>query len=383
MKTLVLTQNFPPASGGSGRWFWELYSRLGSEYIVAADIMDKANTFDNTSNISILRLPLYSPQWGVANLQGLKYYWQSFKALKRIVKEQDIDHIHCGRVIPEGLMAWMLNKTLGIPYLCYVHGEDLEASALSRELNSLTKLVMRSADKIICNSHNSAGIVDRVDNSVSNKVTVMHPGADTKKFFPIDHKDETFLASMGWQNKRVILTVGRLQARKGQDKMIEAMPEIVKHCPQAHYVIIGHGESRAFLEQKIESLNLGEHVQMLTDCDDDTMIKCYQHCDVFILPNRTEGQDIEGFGMVLVEAQACAKPVIAGDSGGTKETLIPGKTGEIVDATSTAELVGVISKFIDDPACCEAYGQAGRTHAVQAFDWDNAAINAKDIFKRD
>lgn len=383
MKTLVLTQNFPPASGGSGRWFWELYSRLGNDYIVAADEMAESAVFDSTAPITIHRLPLYSPQWGVASLQGLKYYWQSFRALRRLVKEQDIDYIHCGRVLPEGLMAWMLRKTLGIPYLCYVHGEDLEASALSRELNSLTKLVMRGAEKIICNSHNSANIVSRVDESVNHKVTVMHPGADTKKFSPIESMDNDFLSCMGWQGKKVILTVGRLQARKGQDKMIEAMPEILKRCPQAHYVIIGHGESRSHLEDLIDSLELKEHVQMLTDCDDETMIKCYQHCDVFILPNRTEGQDIEGFGMVLVEAQACAKPVIAGNSGGTKETLISGETGEIVDATDVSALAAVITKFIEDPACCEVYGKAGRKHSVQAFDWENAAIHARSVFIRD
>lgn len=121
---------------------------------------------------------------------------------------------------------------------------------------------------------------------------------------------------------------------------------------------------------------------MLTDCDDETMIKCYQQCDVFILPNRTEGQDIEGFGMVLVEAQACAKPVIAGDSGGTKETLVAGETGEIVDATKVSALVDVITSFIDDPARCEAYGVAGRKHSVEAFDWNNAAKNARSVFAR-
>lgn len=382
MKTLVLTQNFPPASGGSGRWFWELYSRLGKDYIVAADMMDKAASFDSASNIAIHRLPLYSPQWGVANLQGLKFYWKTFRALRKLIRQEGIDCIHCGRVLPEGLMAYALKKSLGIPYLCYVHGEDLEASALSRELNSLTKLVMRSADKIICNSKNSAAIVDRVDSSVNDKVTVMHPGADTNKFSPLLKPDDVFINAMGWQDKRVILTVGRLQARKGQDKMIEAMPELLKRCPQAHYVIIGHGESRPYLEQLIASLDLQDHVQMLTDCDDETMIKCYQHCDVFILPNRTEGQDIEGFGMVLVEAQACAKPVIAGDSGGTKETLIPGKTGEIIDATNTTSLIDVINGFIIDPGRCKAYGSAGREHAVKSFDWENAAINAKAVFRR-
>lgn len=380
MKTLVLSQNFPPASGGSGRWFWELYTRLGTDYIVAADVDGDSTAFDAAAPLAIYRMPLYSPQWGVASLDGLKYYWRSFKALKRLVKEQGVEYIHCGRVLPEGLMAMMLSKTLGIPYLCYVHGEDLEASALSKELNALTKLVMRSASKIICNSQNSANIVARVDHSVMDKVVVMHPGADTKLFHPVAEKNTDFQDKMGWTGKRIVLTVGRLQARKGQDKMIEAMPQLLEQAPDAHYVIVGRGESQERLEALIANLGLTDHVQMLTDCDDATMIQCYQHCDVFILPNRTEGQDIEGFGMVLVEAQACAKPVIAGDSGGTKETLITGETGEIVDATNVGALVKQVASFLNDPKRSIAYGLKGREHAVKQFEWDNSAIAAKALF---
>ncbi len=381
MKTLVLSQNFPPASGGSGRWFWELYSRLGSSYLVVADEQPHASEFDAQAPVTIKRIPLYSQQWGLANLDGLKYYYRSYRKLRRIIKEENIDMIHCGRVLPEGLMAFFLNKTMGVPYVCYVHGEDLEASALSRELNSLTKMVMRSASNVICNSHNSAAIVERVDNTVMANVVVMHPGADTNKFVPLTQPDNHFLTKMGWQEKSLIVTVGRLQARKGQDKMIEAMPQILKTCPNAHYVVIGHGECEQLLKDTVSRLGLQEHVEILTSCDDDTMIKCYQHCDVFILPNRTEGQDIEGFGMVLVEAQACAKPVIAGNSGGTKEALIAGQTGEIVDATNTDELADVVLRFLQSPALAAEFGQAGRKHAVNQFDWDNAASVAKDLFE--
>ena len=381
MKTVVLSQNFPPASGGSGRWFWELYSRLGSNYVVVADEQPHTSEFDAQAPLTIKRIPLYSPQWGLANLDGLKYYYRSYRKLRRIIKEENVDMVHCGRVLPEGLMAFLLNKTMGVPYVCYVHGEDLEASALSRELNSLTKMVMRSASKVICNSHNSAAIVERVDNTVMANVVVMHPGADTNKFVPLTQPDSAFLTKMGWQEKSLIVTVGRLQARKGQDKMIEAMPQILKTCPNAHYVVIGHGECEQLLKDTVNRLGLQEHVEILTSCDDDTMIKCYQHCDVFILPNRTEGQDIEGFGMVLVEAQACAKPVIAGNSGGTKETLIAGQTGEIVDATNTDELADVVLRFLQSPALAAEFGLAGRKHAVNQFDWDNAAKVAKDLFE--
>lgn len=380
-KTLLISEIFPPIHGGSGRWFWELYSRLGNNYVIAAGKSTNCNISDNDSNLKIYRLPLKSAQWGVANLSALKFYFKSFFALKKIVKSEDIHLIHCGRVLPEGLLALLLKKTMGIKYMCYVHGEDLEASALSRELNTLTKLVMRNSDRIICNSRNSENIVKRIDSSVSSKIVVMHPGADTKRFVPIEFPDQQFLQKMRWSNKKIILTVGRLQARKGQDFMINAMPNILKTCPDAHYVVIGNGECEGLLRDTIDRLNLSQHVDVLTDCDDETMIACYQHCDVFILPNRTVEQDVEGFGMVLVEAQACGKPVIAGDSGGTVETLIPGKTGEIIDATSIENIESVVSKFLLNTDICREYGESGREHAVAQFDWDNAASHAKNMFE--
>lgn len=379
MKTLVLTQNFPPQAGGSGRWFWELYSRLGENYLVVADDVGNTAEFDGQAPFPIFRMPLSSPQWGLLSKDGIGFYWRSYRRLKAFVKEHNITRIHCGRVLPEGLMAWMLAKTTGIPYSCYVHGEDLEASALSRELNSITKMVMRGCRQVICNSHNSAGIVERVDPSVLDKVVVMHPGVDASQFVPAP-KDSDFLNQMGWQDKSLILTVGRLQARKGQDKLIEAMPGILANVPNAHYVIIGNGETKERLEQRVSELGLAEHVTMLTQCDDTTMIKAYQQCDVFILPNRTEGQDIEGFGMVLVEAQACAKPVVAGDSGGTKETMIQGTTGFVVDATNTQELTDVLSKLLLDSALREKMGQQARKYVESELDWNRAAEKATTLF---
>jgi phosphatidylinositol alpha-1,6-mannosyltransferase len=339
-----------------------------------------AQQYDAKAVLSISRIPLNSSQWGLLNLDGLKFYWRTFWQLKRFVKQHNIEMIHCGRVLPEGLMAWLLNKVTGIPYICYVHGEDLEASALSRELNALTQRVMRNAQKIICNSHNSAAIVKRVDDSVMDKVVVMHPGADTQLFVPLDKPDDEFLQQYGWQDKKIILTVGRLQARKGQDMMIKAMPAILRKVPNAHYVIVGHGESLGSLKALVKSLALEEHVEFLTDCDDSTMIACYQHCTAFILPNRTEGQDIEGFGMVLVEAQSCAKPVIAGNSGGTVETLLKGETGFILDATKVDEISDTLVHLLSDPELQKRLGEAGRKHAVAQFDWHNAAKKAAAIF---
>ncbi|MGS2721776.1 glycosyltransferase family 4 protein [Paraglaciecola aestuariivivens] len=379
-KVLVLTENFPPIAGGSGRWFWELYSRLPKEsYLILADNVQGAAEFDASHSLNVLRMPLSSPEWGFKSLHGLKFYWRMVKHIRKIIKQHKITHIHCGRVIHEGVSAWLIKCLTGTPYLCYVHGEDVETAATSGEHNLMVKQVCKGADLLICNSHNSAQIVKRLGYAQDNKIQVLHPGVDASVFVPAE-PDEKFKQKMGWQNKQVIITVGRLQARKGQDMMIRAMAQIKERFPNALYAVIGRGESFESLEQLTQELNLTEHVQLLTEVTDAQMIQCYQQCDLFILPNRTIDNDIEGFGMVLVEAQACAKPVIAGDSGGTKETMRLEESGYVIDCTNAQVIAQSVSQLLDNPEQREAMGAKGRSHVESELDWQAHVEKAKALF---
>ena len=147
-------------------------------------------------------------------------------------------------------------------------------------------------------------------------------------------------ARLGWGERRVVLTVGRLQKRKGHDMMIRALPAIRRAVPDVLYAIVGDGEERAALEQLAEQEGVRQSVQFLGEVDDETLVRCYQQCDLFALPNRQVGGDIEGFGMVLLEAQACGRPVLAGASGGTAETMRVPETGRVVPCDRPQELAG-------------------------------------------
>lgn len=380
MKTLLLTENFPPISGGSGRWFWELYSRLPQDdLLIVADNAENAYDFDKTHNLNIVRMPLKSTEWGFKSIKGLKFYVKTVLSLRKLIKQHHITHIHTGRVIHEGVTAWLLKLITGVKYLCYVHGEDVETAATSGEHNLMVKATCKKAELIICNSHNSAEIVKRLGYANDSKIHVLHPGVDANKFVP-QQADIPFKTEMGWKNKKVIITVGRLQQRKGQDVMIEAMPAIIKEHPDALYAIIGRGECKEQLQSLIEKYHLQKHVQLLDEISDEQMIKCYQQCDLFILPNRTIGNDIEGFGMVLVEAQACAKPVIAGDSGGTKETMLLGESGYVIDCTSSALIADKINQHLGNPELLSKMGLVGRAHVEKELDWVAHVEKAKKIF---
>ena len=379
-KTLVLTENFPPLSGGSGRWFWELYSRLPKEqYLIVADNLSEAVEFDKSHDLNIIRMPLKSKEWGFKSLQGLKFYAKCFWQLRKIIKQHQITYIHTGRVIHEGVTAWLLKLFTGVKYLTFVHGEDVETAAISREHDLMVKQVCKHADRIVCNSHNSANIVKRLGYADDSKITVLHPGFDSIKFIPAS-EDTDFKEEVNWQNKVVILTVGRLQQRKGQDKMIEAMSHIVKNNPDVFYAVIGNGECKPDLIALIKKYNLQDNVQLMDHVTDEQMIKCYQQCDIFILPNRTIENDIEGFGMVLVEAQACGKVVIAGDSGGTKETMLIDESGFVIDCTSAENIAEQLQPLLADKSKRVQMGQKGIEHVNQNFTWLGHVEKAKQLF---
>jgi phosphatidylinositol alpha-1,6-mannosyltransferase len=378
---LVLTENFPPKSGGSGRWFYELYTRLLDYQItVVTDINADSDEFDRTATVKIIRIPFSSTQWGFKSLIGLRFYFRCFWQLKQIIKEHQIDEVHCCRVIHEGVNAWLIKLFIGVPFVVFVHGEDVETVATSREQDLMVKQVCKSAKQIICNSHNTASIVARHKYAPLSATQVLHPGANTQHFVPANRTEEA-KKNLEWQGKFIVLTVGRLQERKGHDKMILALPELISAIPNVLYAIIGDGECKPQLQELVERLELEQFVLFMDEVDDEMMIQCYQQADVFILPNRTIANDIEGFGMVLVESQACGTVVIAGDSGGTKETMISDETGFIIDCTQPNIIAHTILELHTDAKMRISMGQAGREFVSSTYDWVPHVAKANELFR--
>ena len=379
-KTLLLTENFPPKEGGSGRWFWELYSRLPNDKVlIVANDTPEGREFDKTHELDIVRIELESTEWGLASTKGLGFYWETIRKVLKLIKEHDIEEVHCGRVIPEGVIARALKLLAGARYNCFVHGEDVETAATSREHSLLVKNVCKNASMLICNSENTANIVRKLGFDSGSKCEVLHPGVDTNRF-EVAAPDTSFRQQMGWSGKRVLLTVGRLQRRKGQDFLIKSMPALLKEFPDLFYAVVGRGECYDELISLVDQHELHDNVCVCPDMDDEALIKCYQQCDIFILPNRTIGNDIEGFGMVLVEAQVCGKPVIAGDSGGTRETMNIGKTGHIIDCSSTENLLNGLSPILRNREIVDGEVDIA-DYAKNRFNWDQHVAKAKRLFK--
>jgi phosphatidylinositol alpha-1,6-mannosyltransferase len=180
----------------------------------------------------------------------------------------------------------------------------------------------------------------------------------------------------------VVLTVGRLQKRKGHDQMIRALPTIRQAIPDVLYAIVGDGEEREYLNDLVRHQGMQGNVQFLGEPDDRQLVRCYQQCDLFVLPNRQVGNDIEGFGMVLVEAQACGKAVLTGASGGTAETIRMSETGRVVSCDQPNTLATAVIELLSDPAALADMGMVARQWVVSQFDWDGLTRQAEHLFLR-
>jgi phosphatidylinositol alpha-1,6-mannosyltransferase len=358
---------------------WELYRRF-PRWSVAFAVGEHARReeFDAGHSFDVERLPLSFPHWGLANWTGLFRYAAMFRRLSRFSSMHAVRRWHCGKCLPEGLLAWFLKKWRNIPYACYVHGEELTLARLGRELTWHTSRVLKGADFLVANSNHTRDILVSDWKIPLDRVRLLHPGVDTARFVPSPRSNEV-RERLGWTDRTVLLTAGALQKRKGQDMMIRALKQIREQIPDILYSIVGEGWERRYLLGLVKEEGVEAHVQFRGVPSDDELIACYQQCDLFALPNRQVGWDFEGFGMVLLEAQACGRPVLAGRSGGTADTMREGETGRLADCTSPELLGRAVVDLLADKPLLLSMGEAGRRWVEAEFDWSVLCEKAAQI----
>ncbi|HXQ23107.1 MAG TPA: glycosyltransferase family 4 protein [Candidatus Acidoferrales bacterium] len=369
MTTLLLSENFPPVIGGTPRWFWELYRRMPrSAVVIAAGACPGDGAFDQTHDLRVHRVPLTFANPGAFSIGNCKRHGAAIREIRRHVRRDAVQQVHCGRVLPEGWLAWRC----GAAFACFVHGEELHSMGTSRELTWMARRVLRATRCVFANCRHTAGLLQRDWSVPESKLRVLHPGVDTRRFVPAA-PDAAARAALAWSGRTVLLTVSRLQKRKGHDRMIEAVGMLRQPFPSVLYAIAGDGEERGALEEQVRRAGLTEYVQFHGALDEAALLHAYQQCDLFVLPNRSVAGDFEGFGMVLLEAQACGRPVIAGASGGTAEAVRAGETGLIVDCTQPAALATAVTGLLHDLPLRQRMGAEGRRWVEDCFDFDTRA----------
>jgi phosphatidylinositol alpha-1,6-mannosyltransferase len=207
----------------------------------------------------------------------------------------------------------------------------------------------------------------------AERIAIVYPGVDAERFRPDVSGAETLRGRHADGNEVLLLSVGRLQKRKGHDLVIKALAADRRGLKHVKYVIAGDGEERKALEALAADCGVGDRVTFLGEVSAALLPVYYSACDVFVLPNRIEGGDIEGFGIVFLEAASAGKPVIAGRSGGVPEAVADGQTGILVSGTDPNELAETIRQLAIDASRRRRLGAAGRTRVLESFTWSRSA----------
>ena len=377
-EVIVLSELFPPAIGGSAVLLGEIYSRLTNVPVrVLTDQTSSAGPLPaQMSHVPVTYRSLATPHWGLMRPAGVWHHLRTASGLFGMTRAHG-SVLHCGRVLPEGLWAWMARQTAGVPYICWSHGEDASSAWAAREFKALMPRIYNGASAVLANSRNTARILADLGVSPS-RVTVVYPGVDTNRFSPV--VDGTAIRERHrLDGKCVLLTVARIEHRKGHYLVLQALAKLLPAHPHLHYVIVGDGGERARLETMTDALGLRRAVTFAGKVADADLPRYYAACDVFVHPNRVDGTDLEGFGLVFLEAASTGKPSIGGNSGGVPEAVLDGETGLLVSGADVNELTGAIARLATSPSMAGACGAAGRARVMREFTWERAARQVEAV----
>ena len=361
----MLTELFLPTKGGTAVSFDDDFRRLGDKeiHVVTADVPGAAE-FDRTHPNTIHRIALKRVRW--LKPESLLMYSKLFVKAARLVATHRFIAIFAGRVLPEGLVAWAIARLRGRPVLVYAHGEELTNWGRGRKF-ALMRFVFRHADAVLANSDFTRDTLCGLLDVDAGRIAVVYPTVDEDRFRPGLAADD-LRASVGvTQGKCLILSVGRLQRRKGFDNVIRAIPLLQQAGIDAHYALIGIGDDQEYLQRLAAELGVSDRVHSLGHVSYDDLPRWYAACDLFVMPNRDIDGDTEGFGLVFLEAASAGKPAIAGIAGGTSSAVVDGVSGLRVDGEQLEAIAGALTRLLANPAEAEQMGMNGRNRVLENF----------------
>lgn len=319
-------------------------------------------------NLKLDRRVIFINDWGMENPRRALRYARMTRVIHQKLRRYKRLRVHCTHAVPEVVslipLRWIYGNRLKI--VCYAHGEEVTACCSSRQLKFLMHRANRVVDLMIANSQYTASVL--ADHANPQKVRVVNPGVEMAEFEGAQQAGAKWRKEHGYDDKLIVLTLGRLDPRKNHAAVVQAVAELVPQFPQLIYILAGQGRQMESLRAQVNQLGIADRVVFTGMVDAPTKLAMYGSCDVFAMPAIQDGTDVEGFGMVFLEASACGKPTLAGSTGGQAEAVIDGQTGVIVDGTDPDAVTASLRRLLSDQHLRQQMGEAGRRHA-QTFDW--------------
>ena len=359
-QTLFVTNDFGPRAGGIETFVHGLIERFPKGSVVVYT-SQQGDTKD------------YDQQWlsdfGVLVIRDrakmLLPTPRVIAAVRKVVADKAPTSLVFGAAAPLALMGKFLKAPNKV---ALTHGHEVWWAKVP-PFNLLLRFIGNSVDHLTYLGNFTKTEISKAlsKNAIQNMVHIA-PGIDTKVFQPVDAV--TLRAELGLKDKEVIVSVGRLVPRKGQDQLVRALPEILKARPNAHLLFVGTGSYQKVLENLIADRSLQKHITFTGRVSYEELTKYICVGDIFAMPSRSRmaGLEVEGLGIVYLEASACGLPVLGGDSGGAPDAVLPGVTGLVVNGRDTHAVAEGAIKLLQSDR--KAMGKAGRDWAVNTWDWD-------------
>ena len=364
-KTLCITNDFGPRAGGIETFVVGLIQRMPKNSVIVYTASQAgAAAFD----------AMWLHDYGVEVIRdSSKVLLPSFRVgrnVRKLVRDRNIKSVFFGAAAPLALLAPGL-RTAGVTKIvALTHGHEVWWSRLWPFTIAIAR-IGRAVDALTYLGEFTRGEISKaLDSNSAAKLVRIAPGIDTEHFTArSDAKD--LRESLGLGNKKVIVSVGRLVHRKGQDVLIESMPEIIKSIDDVHLLLIGEGPYKQELEKRIKNLGLANRVTFVGRVQYADLPRYICVGDVFAMPSRSRlaGLEVEGLGIVYLEASACGLPVIGGISGGAPDAVLQGETGFSVDGRSAHEVAEAIVRVLADKELAQRLGARGRQWIIEQWQW--------------
>lgn len=360
-KALLITLEYPPQIGGVANYYANLVAQLPEE---------KIEVMTNAEHQLLFNFPIW-PRW-----------LRALVTVRKKILQENFKTLIVGQVLPLGTVALVLKKMMEIDYIVMTHAMDITVPQKYPRKKWLMKQILNNAKQVVTVSqYTRTEIQKMMEGKKQHRITIIPPGPNiTAEKYP-DARAKIDKETL--ENKKIILSVGRLVKRKGHDMVIKAMPLVLKKFPDAKYLIVGEGEYRAELEQLVKKLKLENSVNFLGALKDDQQVAALYHdCNLFIMPSRQlENNDVEGFGLVFLEANSFGKPVIAGNSGGVTDAVVDGQTGFLVEPEDKQMISKAIIQLLYNPELAQKLGKQGAERVKEKFSWSLQAQRLMHLLK--
>lgn len=367
VKVLVVTNDFPPRPGGIQAFVHGLLTRLPpDDVVVYASTYDGWEAFDAAQPFRVVRYPhsMMLPTAAVAR-----------QAASLVVTER-CNAVWFGASAPLGLMAPALRRAGARRIVATTHGHEVGWATLPGA-RQLLRRIGRSVDVVTyLGDYTHRRIAPAFGSGV--RMEQLAPGVDTEAFRP---DVPSMRAELGLTDRPVVVCVSRLVARKGQDTLIRALAAIQRRVPEAALLLVGGGSYERTLRRLARDVGVERDVVFTGSVPWQRLPAYYAAGDVFAMPCRTRyaGLDVEGLGVVFLEAAASGLPVVAGDSGGAADAVRPGETGLVVDGRSVDAVADAVGDLLGDDVRAKTMGAAGRAWVEAAWRWEVVASRLREL----